>query len=91
MANITPTLDKAQQQAERSVHKAGPWVEKLARRGYGAKGIVYIVIGFLAVEAAFNRGGQTTNSQGALASIAAQPFGQLLLGLVGVGLAGYAL
>lgn len=91
MANITPTRDDVQRQAENAVRQAGPWVEKAARAGYAAKGIVYIVIGFLALEAALSRGGQTTNSQGALTSIVQQPFGQFLLGLVGIGLAGYAL
>lgn len=91
MANITPILGDAQRQTEQKVRQAGPWVEKAARVGYAAKGIVYIVIGFLAVEAAMSHGGQLTNSKGALASISQQPFGQFLLGLVGIGLAGYAL
>jgi hypothetical protein len=63
----------------------------LARAGYAAKGIIYMIIGVLAFEAAFSAGGKMTNSQGALATILQQPFGQFLLGLVGVGLAGYAL
>ncbi len=91
MANITPTLDKVQGQAKKTMRQAAPWVERMARLGYAAKGVVYMVIGFLAVEAAFAHGGKTTNSQGALASIVQQPFGQFLLGIVGVGLAGYAL
>ena len=91
MANINPSLNKIQQSAESTVRSAGPWVEKLARAGYAAKGIVYIVIGVLAVQAAFTGGGKTTNSQGALATIVHQPFGQFLLGIVGIGLAGYAL
>ncbi len=91
MANITPSLEKMQRGAESTVRQAGPWVVKLARAGYAAKGIVYIVIGVLALQAAFTSGGKTTNSQGALAAIVHQPFGQFLLGIVAVGLAGYAL
>ncbi len=91
MANITPALKKAQVQAEHTIRQTAPWVERLARVGYAAKGIVYIVIGFLAAQAAFTGGGKTTNSQGALTTIFQQPFGQFLLGIVGVGLAGYAL
>ena len=91
MAGITPALHRTPSQAEHTVRQAGPWVEKLARAGYAARGIVYIIIGVLAVQAAFTGGGKTTNSQGALATIVQQPFGQFLLGLVGIGLAGYAL
>ena len=91
MANITPVLKEVQGQAEQAVRQAAPWVERLARIGYGAKGIVYIVIGFLAVEAAFSHGGKTTNSQGALTTIFQQPFGQFTLAIVGFGLAAYAL
>lgn len=91
MANITPALEEIQGQAKQVVRQAAPWVERMARLGYGAKGIVYIVIGFLAVEAAFSHGGKTTNSQGALTTIFQQPFGQVLLAIVGIGLAAYAL
>ena len=67
------------------------WVERLARLGYTAKGIVYAIIGVLAVQAAFGTGGQTTDQKGALGAIAAQPFGQFLLALVALGLIGYAI
>ena len=45
----------------------------------------------LALIAALGPGGKTTDSTGALHTIAGQPFGKLLLGLVGIGLCGYAL
>ena len=67
------------------------WVEKLARLGYATKGAVYGLIGVLAVMAAFSSGGKTTDTQGALHTIAGQPFGQILLVVVAVGLIGYAL
>lgn len=65
------------------------WVERLARLGYTAKGIVYVIIGVLAVKAAVGTGGKTTDAQGALGEIAAQPFGKFLLALVAFGLIGY--
>jgi len=65
------------------------WVERLARLGYLAKGIVYTIVGVLAVQAAFGAGGQTTDAKGALGAIAAQPFGKFLLALLTVGLIGY--
>ena len=45
----------------------------------------------LAVELALGVGGRTTNQKGALQLIAAQPFGKVLLALVAIALAGYAL
>ena len=66
------------------------WVEKLARLGYAAKGIVYAIVGVLAVQAALGTGGKTTDTKGALGAIAQQPFGKFLLALLALGLIGYA-
>ncbi|MEM8530952.1 MAG: DUF1206 domain-containing protein [Chloroflexota bacterium] len=85
MATQNVAENKAQEAADH------PWTEGLARAGYAAKGIVYVVIGVLATLAAFGPGGETTDSQGALQTIASQPFGKILLGIVGVGLVGYVL
>lgn len=65
-------------------------VEKLARFGYATKGIVYGLIGLLALLAAFGSGGGITNNEGVLQTIGSQPFGKALLALVGLGLAAYA-
>jgi len=65
------------------------WIERLARFGYAAKGIVYGLVGILAFLAAFNWGGKVTGSTGAFQTIANQPFGMVILFLVAVGLAGY--
>jgi len=67
------------------------WLQRLARFGYATKGAVYILIGVLAILAAFTAKGKTTDTKGALHTIAAQPFGQLLLILVAVGLIGYTI
>lgn len=66
-------------------------METLARLGYVAKGFVYGAIGILALMAAFSVGGETTDTTGALHAIAAQPFGQILLALIAIGLVGYVL
>lgn len=70
---------------------SNPWVEKLARLGYAARGVVYFVVGLLATQTAFGLGGKTTDNKGALQSIVTQPFGKFLLSIVAVGLIGYAL
>lgn len=66
------------------------WVEPIARTGYATKGSVYILVGVLAVLAALNAGGQTTDAHGAFKEIYSEPFGQVLLGAVAIGLAAYA-
>lgn len=76
--------------ADQIVHeRPAKWIERLARFGYAAKGIVYLIVGILAFQAAFNWGGRITGSQGAFRTIANQPFGNILLFLVGIGLLGY--
>jgi hypothetical protein len=74
-----------------AAHEARPWVERLARLGYAAKGVVYVLVGGLALQAALGSGGKTTDPQGALRTILQQPAGAFLLGVVALGLAGYAL
>ena len=76
--------------AVRNEHVA-PWFDRLTRTGYAAKGVTYLLMGWLALLAAFSQGGSMTDQRGALQYLADQPFGVFLLGMVAVGLAGYAL
>jgi hypothetical protein len=78
-------------EAKRLARKARPWVETFARLGYAAKGVVYTVIGVIAALAALRGGGETADSRGALSEIVRQPFGHVMLIVVAVGLACYAL
>jgi hypothetical protein len=68
-----------------------PWVAPVARVGYATKGVVYILIGVLAVLAALNAGGQTTDARGTFKQIYSQPFGSVLLAAIAIGLAAYAI
>lgn len=70
---------------------AQPWVAALARIGYFVRGVLYIVVGILAVQVALGGGGETTDKGGALTAIGMQPFGAVLLVLTIVGLAGYSM
>jgi hypothetical protein len=83
--------DRAEQHAEEGARQARPWVKKVSQLGYATKGLVYAIIGVLAAQAAFGTGGQTTGSSGVLIEIVTKPFGRVLLSIVAVGLAGYAL
>lgn len=82
--------------AQRTAGSAGrtaarsEWVERLGRAGLLAKGVLYVTIAVLALQVALGSGGQTVGQQGALRTLAGQPFGTLLLVLLTIGLAGYA-
>ena len=65
--------------------------ELLSRAGFVARALVYGIIGTLALKLALGQGGKLTNQQGALHTVAHQPFGKLLLTLVAIGLGGYSL
>lgn len=62
-----------------------------ARMGYASRGIVYLLVGGLAALAAFGQGGQTEGSRGALERVLSAPFGKILLGIIAIGLVGYAM
>ncbi len=61
-----------------------------ARTGYAARGIVYLLIGGLAVLAALDLGGQTVGTRGALRALLAHPGGAVLLGALAAGIACFA-
>jgi len=65
--------------------------EWLARAGLVSRGVIYAIIGVLALKLALGDGGKTTNQKGALQTIVEQPFGKTLLILTAIGLAGYAI
>ena len=69
---------------------ARPWIERMAHAGYMAKGVVYLLIGILALQAAAGAGGRTTDTGGVFEVLLRQPLGRWILWLVAIGLAGYA-
>lgn len=80
-------------EAERTAHRAASsrGMTMLARVGYAAKGVVYLIIGFLAAKLAIGQGGSATDQKGALQTIYEQPFGKFLLAVVAIGLLGFAI
>jgi hypothetical protein len=84
-------VDRAEQGARQITQQQRPWLVPLGRAGYAASGAVYLIVGLLAAQAALGGGGDTTGTGGALGHIIEAPFGRLLLGIMAVGLAGYAL
>lgn len=65
------------------------WVERLGRLGLVAQGVLYAVVGILAIQVALGGRKESPDKSGALRTIAEQPFGKGLLLLLAVGLAGY--
>ena len=64
-------------------------LKKMARAGYAAKGTVYGITGILTFLAAFNLGGQKAGQLQVLEFLDKQPFGNVLLVLLGLGLLCY--
>jgi hypothetical protein len=72
-------------------HELRPWMARMVRIGYAAKGIIYLLIGVLAFRlAAGLGGGRLIDPQGALVIVLRQPFGQLLLLVIAVGILAYS-
>ncbi|MFF2353509.1 DUF1206 domain-containing protein [Kitasatospora sp. NPDC058115] len=72
------------------------WSERFprsaGRAGFTARGVVYVLVGYLALRIALGRGGsEEADRQGALQRIADQPFGRALLWLLAAGFACMAL
>ena len=67
------------------------WLERAARLGHLAKGLIHGLVGVLALQVALGAGGRIAGDHEAMELIGDQPFGRGLLFLVAVGLAGFAL
>ena len=66
-------------------------IDRVARFGFAAKGIVTIMVGGLALRYAIGWGGRVTGPQGAIRSVLDEPFGSAILAVLALGLVGYAL
>lgn len=64
-------------------------IEYLGRAGLTSRGLVYLLIAYLALQMAFGSR-SSTDRHGALATLAAEQWGKLLLVAIGIGFAGYA-
>jgi hypothetical protein len=74
---------------QEGVEAGAKWIEWIARSGYLAIGIVYSLLGLLAIHAALTAA-RTPNTRDVLSTIGNVPFGPVLLGLLAIGLASYA-
>ncbi|HSK18487.1 MAG TPA: DUF1206 domain-containing protein [Longimicrobiales bacterium] len=67
-----------------------PWIRGFARLGFASRGVVYVLIGWIALQAALGPT-QTEDSSGALRSLLDEPLGRIIVGVIAVGLACYTL
>ncbi|MFE2334156.1 DUF1206 domain-containing protein [Streptomyces coelicoflavus] len=69
----------------------GSAAEGAARAGLTARGVIYLLVGILALQIAFGTGNRQADRGGALAELSDKPFGAVLLWALGAGLVGMAL
>ncbi|MDN0198990.1 DUF1206 domain-containing protein [Streptomyces sp. S.PNR 29] len=69
----------------------GSATESAARAGLAARGVIYLLVGALALQIAFGDKNEQADRSGALAELSEKPFGAVLLWALGLGLAGMAL
>jgi Domain of Unknown Function (DUF1206) len=67
-----------------------PGMRWLARAGLAARGVMYVIVGWIAAEVAFHRSSQQADKTGALHEISATPVGGVLLWLLVAGFIGMA-
>ncbi|WP_245667754.1 DUF1206 domain-containing protein [Actinomadura macra] len=68
-----------------------PWFHLMSRVGLVARGLLYLLIGWLALQVAFGDGGKEADRKGALQAVAEKPGGPAVLVLMVVGFAALAL
>jgi hypothetical protein len=79
---------EAKQQAAKVARS--PWSQGLARWGLVSKGVLYVLVGVIAVDVSVAGGERVQDRGGALSALADTWYGKLLVGAVAVGLLAYA-
>lgn len=86
--NIKDIINQDTKQTEIICH---PFLKQYILLGYGAKGIIYFLIGILAIEAAFLPERKAAGTYNALKHLSSQPLGSVILCLLAIALLGYVL
>lgn len=76
---------------EQEGRRAEPWLRWLARVGIVAEGLIYLLIGGLALGGAFDPAQRPSGSSGAMSELAHVPLGHVMLALLALGLTAYVL
>ena len=83
--SITGVVSEAKRASE------SPVAQFLARAGLTARGVIYLLIGWVAVLVALGQSSREADQRGALELLAGKSYGLVSLWLLGVGFAAYAL
>jgi hypothetical protein len=89
MSSLTQRTWRAKAGARRAAR--GPVAEVLARAGLTARGVIYLLIGLVAILIAVGQKAREADQAGALKLLASTPIGLVALWLLGLGFAAYAL
>jgi len=90
---VTPTARRRTRDARYAARRAGnsKYVDWLARAGFAARGVMYVIIGILAIQIAFGNSGHKADQSGAARVVGSTPFGAFLLWLLVIGFVGMTL
>jgi hypothetical protein len=89
MPSISSPAARTRGSARRAANS--PAVRALARAGLVARGIIYVLIGWVAILVAVGQSSREADQEGALQMLAGKPYGMVSLWLLGIGFVGYAL
>jgi hypothetical protein len=88
---VEERLRQPAEEAQRRGRSGSGWYAWLARAGLVAKGVSFGIVAVLAIKLAVGHGGKATSREGALHELAGESFGKVVLSLLVVGFAAYAL
>jgi Domain of Unknown Function (DUF1206) len=81
--------NKAAPAGRRAAHSTT--LEYLGRAGLAARGVMYVIIGWIAIQVAFGHAGHQADQTGALRALGRNPAGEIALWLLVIGFTGMAL
>lgn len=89
MASAEVLANRAEGGAKRAA--SSPRLEFLIRAGYVARGVLYALMGLLALMLSMQRGGKATDPSGSVVTLSGFPFGKFVLLAIAISLAAYSL
>jgi uncharacterized protein DUF1206 len=91
MTVVEERLRQPAEEARQRGRSGSGWYAWLARAGLLAKGVSFGIVAVLAIKLAVGHGGKATSREGALHELAGESFGKVVLSLLVLGFAAYAL
>ncbi|MDQ8188291.1 DUF1206 domain-containing protein [Pelagicoccus sp. SDUM812002] len=90
-STLSSTASRSSESLKQNQSNDAPtWLVTLAKAGYAARGVIYLLIGSLALLKAMGEGGKSTDSKGALEKVLEAPGGVAILWIIAAGLIGYS-